>query len=306
MIGSQLARFAIMAGVSKPYLFNSSPGLLLKVKDFLECLANSRNQYWRTENSDTLNIVESGEGYFVIPRKSPSRFDGINVPFNYQNKYGYFLLKLWLLTGESTYLEMASSIGNTFVRHLDEFEEGYKWNYWWGVGYSGWTEDNDYSDNTPSSPGTTSLASSSYAGIDLEFVVELMKYSDVITSNVTERIISTYLLDSMNFDNVSAGLLLAPFSSDASDKAKKLSRPLAIQFRYLPLIAKLIEKDGSPWGLSVIDRSIEGHEKVQVSNISRDFVSYELLTQGGVLLVNKNDLNGYSLELTVIESGELQ
>ena len=296
MIGAQLARYANLLK-SNPDLASSYGRSLRDLKSFLRCLEDSNSKDWRTVKNDELNIIEGDEGYFIIPKGSPERFDGINVPFNFQNKYGYFLLKLWLLTENDSYLEAANSMATIFLRHMRESENGYSWPYWWGVGYEGWSEYSGFSNNTISSPGTKTLASSSYAGIDVEFITELLKSAKYDSNEIRKKLINTFMSESiMSFDDVGVGTMLSKYSLEARNKALAEPKIYDIQLRYMPLLGSLSDAKPSNWTLNVKDLNQSLDKRAQTIEVSNEFVSYDLLYGDDILIINKKD-QGYFYQI---------
>lgn len=130
---------------------------------------------YRSFGNDPWSVTQEGEGYFVIPKGSPSEVDGANVPFNYQNGYGIFLLKMHKLTNRLEFLDLAQALGRTFKRHLFWIpeEDAYRWNYWWAKGEEGWTAEERISIHLPVYSGYKSFASYGYASIDVNFISAL-------------------------------------------------------------------------------------------------------------------------------------
>jgi len=169
--------------------------------NLLEEIPTYFNEDYRSFGQDPWGVTQEGEGYFVIPKGSPSEVDGANVPFNYQNGYGSFLLKMHKITGRLEFVEQAQALGRTFKRHLLWIpeENAYQWNYWWAKGEDGWKAEEQISINLPTYPGYKSYASYGYASIDVQFVANLAgsTVGDMFTNMELIRLFNTNLNSSL-------------------------------------------------------------------------------------------------------------
>ena len=141
--------------------------------DAVRVAVSAHAEAWVSSESDPLQITQPNEGYYRFVRCSPIWCDGINLPFNQQNKMGTLLLKLARLTGEVSYRNQAAHLGRVMIRHLEPDGEGLKWTYWWGKGKEGWARGEGLSCNTVEYAGYKNYDSSGYATMELEFLLAL-------------------------------------------------------------------------------------------------------------------------------------
>lgn len=296
MIGEHIAEFALFENVNNA-LFGLESDERQRVHDFLECLYQENMKHWRDAETDQFGIVDEDEGYLVIPKGSAERFDGINVPFNYQNKFGGFVARLQQLKPDADKLTVVEKLINVFVRHLNELDDEYYWHYWWGPGFDGWTEESSYSINTPESGGTKSLASPSYARIDLEFLLSFYHKNNAIPSDLLSGIVATFENNSkMSLDKISTWLLLKQFTdTDVSIDPSAYSHFLNIQLRYLPLLSQYIENIPSIWQLAKVKLG-ESVNDPSVVEVPYGFVTYDV-NHKGVIFIQNSVHKGYSLRL---------
>lgn len=245
MLGLQFARFVANNRPRNEAELN----LLKSTLQFLQCMVENSLENWRNYDNDTLSIIKADEGYLQIPYGSPERFDGINVPFNYQSRYSQLLYELYLITDHDKYLDKVEKTGRLMKRHLYPDGNGLKWHYWWGIGYSGWDEGDKVSTNTPSSRGSKSYASPSYAGIDLEFMIRVAQDGVVFGVDEINKLTETFKNGgTIDFNRYQAGTLLSKFDIEIATEILKTSQRefLDIQLRYIPLL-NIDDSEVHPW-----------------------------------------------------------
>ncbi len=192
MIGLPIAKFVTIA--QRNDVLEGYYEKLKSILSILEELIKAHEVEWVDHSEDKLNITLPGEGYYIIPSGSPTRFDGVNLPLNQQNRFGTLLLEMYKLTGKEDYLEKAIKLGRILKSQLewDEEKGAYHWPYWWGIAFEGWSETDAISTNTPEYEGYRGAASPGYATMDLEFALALYKAGYVFGEEDVERFVSTY------------------------------------------------------------------------------------------------------------------
>ena len=249
MVGVPLAEFVRQfreSGRSDPELVE----LAGRAHEALRLLARTHEDQWVEHSGDPLDITEEGEGYCISPRGSPARDDGVNLPFNQQNRLGTMLVKLYELDGEAGYLDRALKMARVFRRHLVPDGEGYRWPYWWGKGLEGWAESEALSTNRPSSSGHRNLDAWSYATMELEFVASVSAYG-VFDEDAMTRLVETYLdpESAMGFDRLKAGALLAAHGTGIPEYLRGLD-VLGGPWQSVPYLSRVLGEQGdATWRL---------------------------------------------------------
>ncbi len=142
---------------------------------------------------------ESGAGgYYIFRKDSPYWCDGVGVPFNQNLGMGRTLLKMYQITGETKYLDRVIRIARHFQNNLTLDTDRYVWNYWWGYGYNGWSDDQQISANTPSYGGYKKFEDFRHGVVSADFIVlayqagivfteeaEIYRFAKTIEKNLT-------------------------------------------------------------------------------------------------------------------------
>jgi hypothetical protein len=138
---------------------------------------------------------EAGEGHYVTgERGCPFWSDGIGKAHNYQASLGRSLLRLGQLTGDRKWQGRAESIARLIKNHLRVTEDdGYVWNYWWGLPEQGWTRENSPSFNTPTWRGSRTVEDTSHGHLEIEFVTLCAKAGCVFDAKDMRRFARTFL-----------------------------------------------------------------------------------------------------------------
>lgn len=251
-------------------------------------------------DADILAITKEEEGYYIFPKGSPAKYDGANLPFNQQNRFGTLLISLYEIDGESHYLDKALKVGRVFHRHLIPDNEGYKWHYWWGKASTGWDEDEGISTNTPSYDGHQGFDARGYATLELEFVTRLAQYG-VFDDEDMQKFVNTYLNpDSrIKFINLKASALLSKYSEKIIEKMKKID-VLNEPWQYIPYLGLVLEGDSNTiWKLKKVDIATKDEPVILFEG---DNLEYFIKSGGNIAVVRKGQDQPYKVNiLTGIE-----
>lgn len=225
-----------------------------EVLETLRYLVEAHDEEWREHDVDSLAITRKEEGYYIFPKGSPHWSDGINLPFNRQNRFGTLLIWLYEIDGESQYLDKALKLGRLFHRHLIPDNEGYKWYRWGGKALTGWNKGEEISTNTPSYEGHQNFDSAGYATLELEFVTKLARYG-VFDDEDMQKLVNTYLNpdSTIKFFNLKAGALLSRYSEEIAKKMRKIDI-LGESWEHIPYLGLVLGDNGSTtWRLKKVD-----------------------------------------------------
>jgi hypothetical protein len=159
-------------------------------------------------NEQEFNNVYGG---YKFRRGIDFTYDGVVVPFNYQNIFGLVLLELFRATGEDKYRERATRLATLFKSEFEYTSNNCLiWHYWPNIFYSGWSVLDNISDNTPSRfPEVDNLYEDiGHASWNIAFIFRFME----ICGNTvfTSQDISTL---QKNLDNIRYGVKYSRFIS---------------------------------------------------------------------------------------------
>ena len=117
-------------------------------------------------------------GHYYLPKGMPMQFDGIVVPWNYQNAMAEVALGLYIETNEQKYLERCNDLLSAFMSEWTVEDNRIIWHYWPQTYYDGWSDDGR-STHTPSSGVYNDVAyeDASHAGISVRL---LARYYETI------------------------------------------------------------------------------------------------------------------------------
>ena len=253
MIGVPLAEYVKLTK-DKAHIDSKLAKVAQESLETLRHLVELHSEEWVEHDADILALTEEEEGYYIFPKGSPVRYDGTNLPFNQQNRFGTLLISLYEIDDESQYLDKALKLGRVFRRHLIPDNEGYKWHYWWGKASTGWDEGEGISTNTPSYDGHKGFDARGYATLELEFVTKLAQYG-VFDDEDMRKFVNTYLNpDSrMRFHKSKVGALLSKYSELVTEEMRKIDI-LNERWQYIPYLGLALEDDGNTiWKLKKLD-----------------------------------------------------
>lgn len=125
------------------------------------------------------------DGHYYLPYSFPMSFDGILVPWNWQNAMAEVCLGLYVETGEQKYLTRCNELISTFKAEWVESGDRIYWHYWPVSFYQGWTDDGK-SKNTPSlaQQEDNLYEDASHAGISVRL---LCRYADVVPNGLVTK-----------------------------------------------------------------------------------------------------------------------
>lgn len=127
------------------------PGLQATYGETAQLFIKEARQVLEEAEENWRDGPDPGEGYYVFgPYGFPFWADNVGAPFNYLNSLGAALIRLHQVTGEALWRERAEAIGMHFKNRLRlTDEDGYVWDYWWGIANEGWSREDQVSFNRP-------------------------------------------------------------------------------------------------------------------------------------------------------------
>lgn len=181
---------------SNPALNMRYPGMIESIKYlFVQNYAFHKKNII-LPHTDRFGLIRKDELYFTFPGGDGYKYDGINLPFNMMNSYVRPLIKYSELSGDSSYKDVAISLGKLFKRHISKIEQfnSYLWPYWWGLYSTGW-EKNTISVNTPSHKPSVQndIVDIDHASLDLRAVIALVDQKLVFDSCDLHRFANTMI-----------------------------------------------------------------------------------------------------------------
>lgn len=165
-------------------------------KIFVKNFEHHYKQFYNYD-SDILGIIQKEEAYFIFPDGDGYQYDRVNLPFNMMNAYVRPLINYARFSNDDKYLEIASSIGRLFKRHLqyEEKSNSYLWPYWWGMYKYGWSK-GQLSKNTPSHKASSSpdYVDIDHASLDIRAVLALKDNNLIFNDNDLERFLNRMII----------------------------------------------------------------------------------------------------------------
>lgn len=302
MVATPMAEFVELC-LHDAGLRNRFESIFSELVRVLPELGHAHDDEFVEYESDILSITEEGEGYYIHPKGSPYIRDGANTAFNRQNKMGTFLILLYNITGDGSYLDKAVRLGRVFKRHLIETDGMYEWYYAWGKRVTGWTAEENISINTPSFSGRVGY-DKTYSAMEMEFVCGLYPYG-VFDDTDIRKFIATYL--SYDIRNelgprqiVKIGSLLLQtqegFEKEIVNKARGVDLLISVESRvpiqipYMSLISG--NSEGSRWSLRRMDASgVEEELFVE----ERDTLVHFSICKNKIYSIHKENDTDYSI-----------
>ncbi|GKQ99850.1 hypothetical protein [Aeromonas hydrophila] len=184
--------------------FSSSQELSKRYPNYLDDLKkvfinnyDHHHKQFYNYNSDVLGIIKKGEAYYTFPDGDGYKYDRVNLPFNMMNAYIRPLINYAMLSHDDKYLEIATSLGKLFKRHLqyEEKSNSYLWPYWWGMYTDGWSK-GQLSKNTPSQKKSSSpdYVDIDHASLDIRAVLALKENNLVFNNDDLQRFLNRMLI----------------------------------------------------------------------------------------------------------------
>ena len=121
------------------------------------------------------------EGYYTFERDTPIRFNTPNaalpVPFNQQLVAGSAFITIYSINGNPDSFDKASGLAMHFKNRMRTNKDGaFVWDYWYGEGFKKYS----------------SIETTSYAAIDVDFLILAYKNGIIFTRNDIDKILNTY------------------------------------------------------------------------------------------------------------------
>ncbi|MDR9786125.1 MAG: Ig-like domain-containing protein [Peptococcaceae bacterium MAG4] len=194
ILGGKFYHVAVDTGnISYPYawfarLVKNDPGL---------SAYNSKADIYLQAAKDAISVHEDewresgGAGYYIYRKGSPYWCDGVGVPHNQNLGLARTMLNIYLVTGETKYLDRVTKIARHFKNNLTLEGDRYVWYYWWGLGYTGWTSSQKVSVNTPNYGGYKKYEDFRHGAVDGDFVAMAYQAGIVFDETDMQRFANT-------------------------------------------------------------------------------------------------------------------
>lgn len=137
-----------------------------------------------------------GEGYYVsCARGGADAYDNVGHAFNYLGKLASSELILFQLTNKPIYKQHVERIGRLLKNrlHHDEKNDLYVWNYWYEPITTGWTKQDNISDNTPHHKPWPQVEDTSHGALEVEMAVNAAADGIVFDATDLRRFANTFL-----------------------------------------------------------------------------------------------------------------
>ncbi len=135
------------------------------------------------------------EGYYITcKRGGPFPYDNVPEPFNYLGMHVSSELALHRLTGKAFYLDQARRMANLFKNRMKLVEgDRYIWYYWYEPINTGYSREDDISDNYPSMPPKPSIEDASHATLNVLLILNAARAGIVFDKTDLRRVANTFL-----------------------------------------------------------------------------------------------------------------
>jgi len=135
------------------------------------------------------------EGYYICcKRGGPFVYDNIGEPFNYLGAHVSSEIALYRLTGKLIYKDHVRRMANLFKHRLKLMPgDLYVWNYWYEPITTGWTREDDVSDNLPELAARVAVEDVSHATLDIQLVLNAARAGIVFDHTDLRRFANTFL-----------------------------------------------------------------------------------------------------------------
>ena len=122
------------------------------------------------------------DGHYYLPYGFPMDYDGIAVPWNYQNSFAEVCLGLFVETGDEKYLNRCDELIEAFQSEWIREGNRIYWHYWPQSFYGGW-DDSAICMNTPTKDAEEDVLFEdvSHAGISIRL---LCRYYEVVPQGI--------------------------------------------------------------------------------------------------------------------------
>ena len=134
------------------------------------------------------------EGYYITcKRGGPFPYDNLPEPFNYLGMHVSSELALHRLTGKAFYMDHARRMANLFKNRLNLVDDRYVWYYWYEPLNTGYSREDDVSDNYPVMPPKPSIEDVSHATLSIQLVLNARRAGVVFDKTDVRRMANTFL-----------------------------------------------------------------------------------------------------------------
>lgn len=135
------------------------------------------------------------EGYYITcKRGGPFPYDNVPEPFNYLGMHVSSELALHRLTGKAFYLDHARRMANLFKNRMKLVDgDRYVWYYWYEPINTGYSREDDISDNYPSMTPKPAIEDSSHATLNVLLVLNAGRAGVVFDKTDLRRVANTFL-----------------------------------------------------------------------------------------------------------------
>jgi hypothetical protein len=142
---------------------------------------------------DQFFIEEEDWGYTIFEKGSPFWCDGAPEVHNTMAASGSAYLNLYRATGESYYLDRATRLARLFGKHhIEQPNDTWSMNYWWGLMHEGWRAEDGVSENLPVYAGSSTPDDISHFQLTLTFLMDCYENGVVFTENDLRKWANTF------------------------------------------------------------------------------------------------------------------
>jgi hypothetical protein len=141
-------------------------------------------------------FIEDGDaGYTIFEKGAPVWSDGAPEVHNTIAASGSAYVHLYGATGNAYYLDKAERLARLIMRNTTDQPDGTKlMYYWWGIGRTGWTPEDNVSENCPLWPGEmANVENISHFQLTLMFVIDCYRHGIVFTRDDLESWARTFM-----------------------------------------------------------------------------------------------------------------
>lgn len=146
-------------------------------------------------------------GQYRATSCSSFAWDGIPLPYNYQNLMGLLAIELYQLTGETRYKTRVAELFTNLRDHLVDVHSVYLWHYWPQAFYNGWDAKEYESCHSPTQPPTSDelYEDSFHAYSSIEFLYKAAKLLQIPVPIDVNAIADNVVIDRNLFSRFISG-----------------------------------------------------------------------------------------------------
>ena len=134
------------------------------------------------------------EGYYITcERGGAFPYDNLPEPFNYLGMHVSSELILYRLTGKPMYKDHVTRMANLFKNRLKLADDRYIWYYWYEPLNTGYSREDDLSDNYPVMSPKPVIEDNSHATLNILLVLNAARAGIVFDKTDTRRVANTFL-----------------------------------------------------------------------------------------------------------------